>query len=392
MNYGFVKVAAAVPRVKVADCKFNSERLEGLIAIAEGKGVQILTFPEMCITGYTCGDLFAQQLLLEQAEMALMQILNNPRQLDIISILGMPVVVNSTIINAAVAIQKGKILGVVLKTYLPNYKEFYEQRGLYDVDGTLLKGYRRPYVGKIHSLVAVDMEQDVILELLSLQNISGLNREDLLGKLAGVWSYDGSSGWKLKSKTFYSGGKNKDDKFHRSYNEKNWRILPRQAVHDSSSVTYPVFTAIAAPEVQNKLNGDFAIIAGPYLQNLATGGCELDYTLTFVSEKFISIVFFGVLDEGEKEIFAKIPLNIDVQTGAQLALGDVLNLRDADLLPVLRLLTKKDKVDFSKGIPESWYYNGTNFVFCQRSETGEWLEATVAASDLKKFLLKPELF
>ena len=197
---------------------------------------------------------------------------------------------------------------------------------------------------------------------------------------------------KLKSKTFYSGGKNKDDKFHRSYNEKNWRILPRQAVHDSSSVTYPVFTAIAAPEVQNKLNGDFAIIAGPYLQNLATGGCELDYTLTFVSEKFISMVFFGVLDEGEKEIFAKIPLNIDVQTGAQLALGDVLNLRDADLLPVLRLLTKKDKVDFSKGIPESWYYNGTNFVFCQRSETGEWLEATVAASDLKKFLLKPELF
>lgn len=128
MNYGFVKVAAAVPRVKVADCKFNSERLEGLIAIAEGKGVQILTFPEMCITGYTCGDLFAQQLLLGQAEMALMQILNNTRQLDIISILGMPVVVNSTIINAAVAIQKGKILGVVPKTYLPNYKEFYEQR------------------------------------------------------------------------------------------------------------------------------------------------------------------------------------------------------------------------------------------------------------------------
>ena len=128
MNYGFVKVAAAVPPAKVADCKFNSERLEGLITIAEGKGVQILTFPEMCITGYTCGDLFAQQLLLEQAEMALIQILNSTRQLDIISILGMPVVVNSTVINAAVVIQKGKILGVVPKTYLPNYKEFYEQR------------------------------------------------------------------------------------------------------------------------------------------------------------------------------------------------------------------------------------------------------------------------
>ena len=128
MNYGFVKVAAAVPRVKIADCKYNAGQLESLIAIADGKGVQIITFPEMCITAYTCGDLFGQQLLLEEAEMGLMQILNNTRQLDIISILGMPIAVNSTVINAAVVIQKGKILGVVPKTCLPNYKEFYEQR------------------------------------------------------------------------------------------------------------------------------------------------------------------------------------------------------------------------------------------------------------------------
>lgn len=128
MNYGFVKVAAAVPRVKVADCKHNAERLECMIAVAQGKGVQLLVFPEMCITGYTCGDLFAQQLLLEEAEMGLMQIINTTRQFDIISILGMPIVVNSTVMNAAVVIQKGKILGVVPKTYLPNYKEFYEQR------------------------------------------------------------------------------------------------------------------------------------------------------------------------------------------------------------------------------------------------------------------------
>lgn len=128
MNYGFVKVAAAVPRVKVADCKFNAEKIESLIMVAEGKGVQIISFPEMCITGYTCGDLFGQQLLLEEAEMALIQILNNTRQVDILSIVGMPVVVNSTVLNAAVVIQKGKILGVVPKTYLPNYKEFYEQR------------------------------------------------------------------------------------------------------------------------------------------------------------------------------------------------------------------------------------------------------------------------
>lgn len=107
MNYGYVKVAAAVPRVKVADCKFNASEIEKEIIIADGKGVQIIAFPELCITGYTCGDLFAQQLLLEEAEMGLIQILNNTRQMDIISILGMPVALNGVLLNAAVVIQKG---------------------------------------------------------------------------------------------------------------------------------------------------------------------------------------------------------------------------------------------------------------------------------------------
>lgn len=128
MNYGYVKVAAAVPRVKVADCKFNASEIEKEIIIADGKGVQIIAFPELCITGYTCGDLFVQQLLLEEAEMGLIQILNNTRQMDIISILGMPVALNGVLLNAAVVIQKGKVLGIVPKTYLPNYKEFYEKR------------------------------------------------------------------------------------------------------------------------------------------------------------------------------------------------------------------------------------------------------------------------
>lgn len=128
MNYGYVKVAAAVPRVQVANCKFNAGQIEKEIIIADGKGVQIITFPELCITGYTCGDLFAQQLLLEEAELGLMQMLNSTRQLDIISIVGMPVVCEGHLLNAAVVIQKGRVLGVVPKTYLPNYKEFYEMR------------------------------------------------------------------------------------------------------------------------------------------------------------------------------------------------------------------------------------------------------------------------
>lgn len=128
MNYGYVKVAAAVPRVKVADCRFNTEQIEKEIIIADGKGVQIIAFPELCITGYTCGDLFAQQLLLEEAEIGLIRILNDTRQMDIISILGMPVACNGVLLNVAVVIQKGKVLGVIPKTYLPNYKEFYEKR------------------------------------------------------------------------------------------------------------------------------------------------------------------------------------------------------------------------------------------------------------------------
>ena len=134
MKYGYVKVAAAIPAVKVADCVFNAGQTEKQILEAEEKGVQIIVFPELNLTAYSCGDLFGQRLLLEQAEMALMQVMNNTRQLDIISIVGMPVLLNSSLLNCAVVFQKGKILGVVPKSYLPNYKEFYEQRWFVSAD------------------------------------------------------------------------------------------------------------------------------------------------------------------------------------------------------------------------------------------------------------------
>lgn len=128
MNHGFVKVATAIPSVKVADCAYNAEQIEKLITEANEKGAELIAFPELAVTGYTCGDLFAQELLLEEAEISLMQIMNNTRHLEIIGIAGMPVAFNSILLNTAVVFQKGKILGIVPKTYLPNYKEFYEQR------------------------------------------------------------------------------------------------------------------------------------------------------------------------------------------------------------------------------------------------------------------------
>ena len=128
MNYGFVKVAACIPSVKVANCPYNIAEIEKEIILADGKGVEIIAFPELSVTAYTCGDLFAQQLLLDEAERGLIKVLSDTRQLDIIAILGMPIAIDGALLNAAVVIQRGKVLGVVPKTFLPNYKEFYEKR------------------------------------------------------------------------------------------------------------------------------------------------------------------------------------------------------------------------------------------------------------------------
>ena len=128
MNYGFVKVAAAVPLVQVADCFYNIEKIEGLMRQASEKGVQIIAFPELSVTGYTCLDLFAQQTLLNGAEEALLQLVSNTADLDILTIVGVPLRTENRLINAAVVFQKGAIRGIVPKTYLPNYKEFQEQR------------------------------------------------------------------------------------------------------------------------------------------------------------------------------------------------------------------------------------------------------------------------
>ena len=128
MNYGFVKVAAAVPEVHVADPKYNVQQIESLVIQAEGRGVEIICLPELSLTGYSCGDLFSQQLLLDEAELALIHLMNFSRSLDIISIVGLPVQYGGMLLNCAAVIQKGRILGLVPKTYLPNYKEFYERR------------------------------------------------------------------------------------------------------------------------------------------------------------------------------------------------------------------------------------------------------------------------
>lgn len=128
MQNGFIKVAAAIPSVRVADCAYNVEQIENIMAMAEGKGVEIICFPELSITAYTCQDLFSQQLLIDEAESSLLKLMEFSRNLNITAIVGVPIVYKNMLFNCAAVIQKGKVVGLIPKTFLPNYKEFYEKR------------------------------------------------------------------------------------------------------------------------------------------------------------------------------------------------------------------------------------------------------------------------
>lgn len=128
MKYGFIKVAAAIPSVKVADTQYNLAEIEKQVIIAEGEGVEIIVFPELSLTGYSCQDLFHQQILLDNIETSVIQLLDFTRQLDITVIVGAPICADSVLLNCALVIQHGKLIGIVPKTYLPNYGEFYEKR------------------------------------------------------------------------------------------------------------------------------------------------------------------------------------------------------------------------------------------------------------------------
>ena len=128
MKDGFICVAAGTPKIRVADCRHNAEQIFTMMREADMQGVKILALPELCLTGYTCGDLFLQDTLLDGAAEGLRTILEATRHLEVLTALGMPVRAGGKLYNCAVVIQKGEILAVAPKTYLPNYGEFYEKR------------------------------------------------------------------------------------------------------------------------------------------------------------------------------------------------------------------------------------------------------------------------
>lgn len=128
MKDGFIKCAAATPDLKVANCNYNAEKIIELINEASSAGVKILALPELCVTGYTCADLFLSKTLLDGAENALEKILAASMGKDILVTVGAPLRVEGELYNCAVVLQNGRVLGVVPKKFLPNYNEFYEMR------------------------------------------------------------------------------------------------------------------------------------------------------------------------------------------------------------------------------------------------------------------------
>ena len=124
--YGFVRCAAAVPKMKVADCVYNVKEIIAMIETASNKDVDLLVFPELCITGYTCSDLFLQTSLLTAAEKGLEAIAEETKDKDTVVVVGLPVNIGNSLYNCSVAVYKGCILGAVPKIFIPNYSEAVE--------------------------------------------------------------------------------------------------------------------------------------------------------------------------------------------------------------------------------------------------------------------------
>ena len=128
MEFGYIKVAALSPKIKVADPKHNGEIMIQHIKEAAAQGASVIVFPELCITGYSCGDLFLQELLLEEAKCQLFSIAEQTAQVDAVIFAGLPLAYKDKLYNTAAVLHRGRVLGIVPKTFLPNYAEFYEAR------------------------------------------------------------------------------------------------------------------------------------------------------------------------------------------------------------------------------------------------------------------------
>ena len=164
MKQGFVKAAAVTPEVVVADVAANADLICDNIRTAAEAGAKIIVLPELCLTGYTCGDLFLQEKLLREAKNALLDVAEKTADCDAISFVGLPLAYNGKLYNAAAAVSRGRIIGLVPKTYLPNYNEFYEARHF-------ARGMEEPVEVRITENITVPMGTRLLFSCSSMPEL-----------------------------------------------------------------------------------------------------------------------------------------------------------------------------------------------------------------------------
>ena len=173
MKDGFVKAAAATPDIRVADVAYNTKKICEAIETAAAEHAKIIVFPELCVTGYTCGDLFSQDILLEKAKEALLEIAEFTKDKDGLIFVGVPLYVEEKLYNVAAALNRGKILGLTTKTFLPNYGEFYEMRqftpGPERAREILFEGQQIPFGPQL--LFQADMDEHLLVSQENCEDV-----------------------------------------------------------------------------------------------------------------------------------------------------------------------------------------------------------------------------
>ncbi|MBR1889168.1 MAG: NAD(+) synthase [Alloprevotella sp.] len=191
---GFIKVAAAIPSTRVADCQYNTQQIALQIGEAEEAQTDIIVFPELSITGYTCQDLFQQETLLQEAKKSLLELASKMEDCSITAVVGLPLYFDGMVLNCAAVLHKGKILGIVPKTYLPNYNEFYEARWfssasrLHHDQTVTISSYNVPIGGHLlfelpHFTVGIEICED-LWATIAPGAIHTLNGADLILNLS----------------------------------------------------------------------------------------------------------------------------------------------------------------------------------------------------------------
>ena len=169
MKDGFIKVAAGSPDVRVADCEYNASEIIKMIREMEQQGAKVMVFPELCITAYTCGDLFWQENLLEEAKRQLFRIAEETKETDAVIFVGLPLEYNGKLYNVAACLNHGEILGFVPKRHIPNYNEFYESR--YFTSGENADGMAELIIEETGEEVSTPISQNLLFVCESMPKL-----------------------------------------------------------------------------------------------------------------------------------------------------------------------------------------------------------------------------